>query len=128
MAQVADARCWLTFSMTLFEWNVPVSVLGRWCGVHQTTVWRGVVGLALALWPLLSQGLVDGVKAQMVSVDETWRKIRGRWHDGFVVFEVPTELPVLAALRPSRSPGACRWLGRQRRPRKKVPRGLITDG
>jgi transposase-like protein len=128
MAQVADSLCWLTFLMTLFYWNVPLSVLGRWCGVHKTTVLRWVVGLALALWPLLSQWLVTGVKAQMVYVDEKWLKIRGRWHYWFVVLDVHTELPVLAALLPSRSQWACRWLGRQLRQLKKVPRVLITDG
>jgi transposase-like protein len=128
MAQVADSLCWLTFIMTLFYWNVPLSVLGRWCGVHKTTVVRWVAGLALALWPLLSQWLVEGVKAQMVYVDEKWLKIRRRWHYWFVVLDVPTELPVLAAILPSRSQWACRWLGRQLRQLKKVPRGLITDG
>jgi hypothetical protein len=24
--------------MTLFYGNVPLSVLGRWCGVHKTTI------------------------------------------------------------------------------------------
>ena len=128
MAQVADSLCWLTFLMTLFYWNVPLSVLGRWCGVHKTTVLRWVVGLALALWPLLSHWLVEGVKAQMVYVDEKWLKLRGRWHYWFVVLDVPTELPVLAALLPSRSQWAWRWLGRQLRQLKKVPRVLITDG
>jgi hypothetical protein len=33
----------------------------------------------------------------MVSGDEQWLKIRGRWQYGFVVLDVPTELPVLAA-------------------------------
>jgi hypothetical protein len=35
--------------------------------------------------------------------------------------DVYTELPVLAALLPSRSQWACRWLGRQLRQLKKVP-------
>jgi hypothetical protein len=41
---------------------------------------------------------------------------------------VPTELPVLAALMPSRAQWACRGVGRQRRQRKKVPKVLIPDG
>jgi hypothetical protein len=49
LAQVPGSLCWLTFLMTLFYWNVPLSVLGRWCGVHKTTILRWVVGLALAL-------------------------------------------------------------------------------
>jgi len=101
-AQVPGSLCWLTVLMTLFYGNVPLSVLGRWCGVHKTTVLRWVVGLALALWPMVYHGSVEGVKAHMVYVDEKGLKIRGRWHHWFVVFDVPTELPVLAALLPSR--------------------------
>ena len=128
LAKVADSLCWLTFLMTLFYWNVPVSVLGRWCGVHKTTILRWVLGLALALWPIISQWIGERVKAQMVYVDEKWLKIRRRWYYWFVVVDVPTELPVLAALMPSRGQWACRWVGRQLRQLKKVPKVLITDG
>jgi transposase-like protein len=128
LAQVPGSLCWLTVLMTLFYWNVPVSVLGRWCGVHKTTVLRWVLGLALALWPVVYQWLVEGVKARMVYVDEKWLKIRGRWQYWFVVLDVTTELPVLAALLPSRSQWACRWIGRQLYRLKQVPRVIITDG
>jgi hypothetical protein len=80
LAQVPGSLCWLTFLMTLFYWNVPLSVLGRWCGVHKTTLLRWVLGLALALWPTIAHWLLARVKAPMVYVDEKWRKIRGRWH------------------------------------------------
>jgi transposase-like protein len=128
LAQVPGSLCWLTFLMTLFYWNVPLSVLGRWCGVHKTTILRWVLGLALALWPLIAQWIRERVKGQMVSVDEKWLKIRGRWQYWFVVLDVTTELPVLSALLPSRSQWACRWVGRQLRQLKKIPRVLITDG
>jgi transposase-like protein len=128
LAQVPGSLCWLTFLMTLFYWNVPLSVLGRWCGVHKTTILRWVVGLALALWPRIAQWIGERVQAQLVYVDEKWLKIRGRWQYWFVVLDVHTELPVLTALLPSRSQWACRWLGRQLRVLKKVPRVLITDG
>jgi transposase-like protein len=42
--------------------------------------------------------------------------------------DVPTELPVLAALLPSRSQWAGRWVGAQLRQLKKMPQVLITDG
>jgi transposase-like protein len=128
LAQVSGSLCWLTCLMTLFYWNVPLSVLGRWCGVHKTTILRWVLGLALALWPIISHWMLARVKAQMVYVDEKWLKIRGRWHYWFVVLDVATELPVLAALLPSRSQWACRWLGCQLRLLKKVPQVIITDG
>jgi transposase-like protein len=128
LAQVSGSLCWLTFLLTLFYWNVPLSVLGRWCGVHKTTILRWVLGLALALWPIISHWMLARVKAQMVYVDEKWLKICGRWHYWFVVLDVATELPVLAALLPARRQWACRWLGRQLRLLKKVPQVIITDG
>jgi transposase-like protein len=128
LAQVPGSLCWLAFLMTLFYWNVPLSVLGRWYGVHKTTILRWVLGLALALWPLISRWIGEQVKASMVSVDEKWLKIRGRWYYWFVVLDVATELPVLAALLPSRSQWACRWLGAQLRRLNKVPQVIITDG
>jgi transposase-like protein len=128
LERVTDSLCWLTFLMTLFYWNVPLSVLGRWCGVHKTTILRWVVGLALALWPMLAQWLVERIQAHMVYIDEKWLKIRGRWHYWFVVLDVHTELPVLAALLPSRSQWACRWIGRQLRRLKQMPTVIMTDG
>jgi transposase-like protein len=128
LAQLPGSLCWLIFLMTLFYWNVPLSVLGRWCGVHKTTILRWVVGCVVALWPLVYQGIVERVKAHMVYVDEKWLKIRGRWYYWFVVLDVATELPVLAALLPSRSQWACRWLGAQLRRLNKVPQVIITDG
>jgi hypothetical protein len=38
LQQVPGSLCWLTFLMTLVYGNVPVSVLGRWCGVQKTTI------------------------------------------------------------------------------------------
>lgn len=61
-------------------------------------------------------------------MDAKWLKIRGRWHYRCVVLDVPTELPVVAALLPSRGQWACRGVGRPLRWRNTVPRGLITDG
>jgi transposase-like protein len=96
--------------------------------MHKTTILRWVVGLALALWPIIAQGIVERIKAQMVYVDEKWLKVRGRWHYWFIVLDVTTELPVLAALLPSWRQWACRWLGWQLRHLKKVPHVIITDG
>lgn len=55
------------------------------------------LGLALALWPTVPRWMGARVNAQLVSGDEKWLKIRGRWPYGPVVLDVPSELPVLAA-------------------------------
>jgi hypothetical protein len=82
----------------------------------------------VALWPLVYHWMGERVQAPMVDSDAKWLKIRGRWQSWFVVLDVPTELPVLAALRPSRSQWACRGVGAQLCQLKKMPRVLITDG
>jgi hypothetical protein len=64
----------------------------------------------------------------MVYIDEKWLTIRGRWHYWFVVLEVPTELPVLAALLPSRRQWAWRWVGAPLRPLTNMPQVRITEG
>jgi hypothetical protein len=51
--------------MTLFYWNVPLSVLGRWYGDHKTAIRHWVLGFALALWPIVSQWIVERTTAKM---------------------------------------------------------------
>ena len=127
-AQGPGSRCGLTGRMTLVSWPGPVSVWGRWCGVHQTTIGRGVLGRALAWWPRMSRWVGERVHASRVSVDETGLKSRGPWPSWGVVLAVPTALPVLAARLPSRGQWAGRGVGRPRRQRNNGPQGLLTDG
>ena len=89
---------------------------------------RRMLGLALPLWSLVYKWIVDNVKAKAVYVDEKWLKIKGKWYYWFVVLDVATELPVLAALLPSRSKWACRWIGVKLKNIGKIPGVIITDG
>ena len=114
--------------MTRCAGQVPRAGLGRWGGVQQTTIVRWVGGGAVAVWPLVSPGMGARGQAQRVSVDAQWRTSRGRWYAGCVVWEVPTALPLLAALLPARGPWAGRGGGRPRRQRQPVPQGLSTEG
>jgi transposase-like protein len=128
LGQISGALAWVTFLMTLYYWNVPLSVLGGWMQVHKTTVLRWMFGLAVSVWPILYQWILERVKVRMVYVDEKWIKIKGKWHYWFVVLEAETELPVLAALLPSRSRWACRWVGLMLRRIGQIPKVVMTDG
>lgn len=128
LGQISGALGWATFLMTLYYWNVPLSVLGCWMHVHKTTVLRWMLGLAVSVWPILYEWVLEKVKARLVYVDEKWIKIRGQWHYWFVVLDGETELPVLAALLPSRSRWACRWVGIRLRRIGQMPKVVITDG
>jgi transposase-like protein len=119
---------WVIFCMTLYYHGVSLSVLGKWLNVHKTTILRWVLGLALALWPVVYSWVIERVKARVVYIDEKWLKIRGKWRYWFVVLDRQTGLPVLASLLPTRSRWACRWLGIMLKRIGKIPRVIITDG
>lgn len=118
----------IVFCMVLYYHGVPLSVLGDWFKVHKTTVLRWMLGLALELWPVVYEWIVDEVKARAVYIDEKWLKIQGKWHYWFVVLDTTTGLPVLASLLSSKSKWACRWIGVMLKRMGKMPRVIITDG
>jgi len=107
---------WVVFCMVLYYEGVRLSALGRWLRVHKTTILRWILGLALALWPIVYRWIVDSVKARVVYIDEKWLKIRGKWYYWFVVLDAETGLPILASLLASRSKWACRWMGKLMQP------------
>jgi transposase-like protein len=86
-----------------------------------------MIGLAISLWPIVYEWIVDRVKARIVYVDEKWLKIRGKWHYWFVVMDHETELPVLASLQSSKGEQTCKWIGCMLKRISKIPRVIITD-
>ena len=114
--------------MTLYYYGVPLSALGRWLNVHKTTVLRWMLGLSVALWPIVYGWIVDRVKARIVYVDEKWLKVRGKWHYWFVVLDHQTQLPVLTSLLSSRGEESCKWIGCMLKRIGKIPRVVVTDG
>src|SRR5256712_5912331 len=65
LAQVPGSLCGPTCPMALLYLDVTLSLFGRWCGRHQTTILRWVLGLALALWPLIYRWIGEHVNASM---------------------------------------------------------------
>ena len=119
---------WVVFCLTLYYYGVPLSVLGSWFGVHKATILRRMLGLIMVLWPIVYKWILDNVKARSVYIDEKWLKIRGKWLYWYVVLDIETGLPVLAALLPSTGKWACRWIGVMLKRIGKIPRIIITDG
>jgi transposase-like protein len=128
VSAISGSLRWVIFCMALYYHGVSLSVLGKWLKVHKTTILRWVLGLALALWPIVYSWVIERVKARVVYIDEKWLKIRGKWRYWFVVLDTQTGLPVLASLLPTRSKWACRWLGIMLKRIGKIPRVIITDG
>jgi len=128
ISSIESSSRWVAFCMVLYYHGVSLSVLGKWMKVHKATILRWILGMALALWPIVYSWVIQRVKARAVYIDEKWLKIRGKWHYWFVVLDTQTGLPVLASLLPSRSRWACRWLGIMLKRIGKNPRVIITDG
>ena len=128
VSSIKNPLRWVVFCMVLYYEGIRLSVLGRWLKVHKTTILRWILGLGLALWPVVYKWIVDGVKAKIVYIDEKWLKIRGKWCYWFVVLDAETGLPILASLLASRSKWACRWIGVKLKHIGKIPGVIITDG
>ena len=107
-----------------YQFLVP----GLVCIRHKTTILRRMLGLVMALWPIVYKWILDNVKAKAVYIDEKWLKIRGKWLYWYVVLDTETGLPVLASLLPSTGKWACRWIGVMLKRIGKIPRIIITDG
>jgi transposase-like protein len=128
VSEVAVSVFWLVFMLRLLFHGVPLRVLAQWCRVPPTTVLRWIVGLALALWPPISQWIVTRVKPGKAYLDEKWIKIRGQWYYWCVVQDVTTGLPVYHALLATRSAASVAWIVSELRRLKQLPRIMITDG
>ena len=127
-SSVKDSLKWIVYCMVLYYHGVPLSVLGGWLHVHKTTVLRWMIGLSLELFPLVYRWIYDGVKADIVYIDEKWLKIQGKWHYWFVVLDSETGLPVLASLLNTKSRWSCQWIGCKLKQMGKIPKVIITDG
>jgi len=127
-SSVKDSLKWVVYCMVLYYHGVPLSVLGSWLHVHKTTVLRWMIGLSLELFPLVYKWIYDGVKANIVYIDEKWLKIQGKWYYWFVVLDSETGLPVLASLLDTKSRWSCRWIGCKLKQIGKIPKVIVTDG
>lgn len=118
----------MVFALNLYYWNVPLSRIGWWLGIGKSTVYGWVIGLALALWAIISGWLVSRVKASRVYIDEKWLKICGKWHYWFVALDQATGLPLFGHLLPTRTKGACRLFLIKLKRLGKYPLMIMTDG
>lgn len=119
---------WVCRCLTLYYWGVPLSRLGRWLGVHKTTVLRWMLGLVVCVWPVVVGWIQGKVRGGVISVDEKWIKIRKQWYYWFVALDQTTELPLLGYLSDRRSGWVCRWMGVQLKQMGIWIKALCTDG
>jgi transposase-like protein len=118
----------MAVALTLYYWNVPLSRIALWLGVSKTTAYHWVIGLAVAVFPVVQNWIVDGVKGGHLLIDEKWLKIRGRWWFWFVAVDDETGLPLLNRLLPTQGSWSCCWFLVLLKHLGTTPHTIITDG
>ena len=101
--------------------------IGRFFGVHKTTVMRWLSPLAQGNW----QGVVPQGKrffSGTMAVDEKWIKIAGVWWYLFVAVDHVSGLPLPVALLPSNATPYCELFLLQLQALGYHPKVIITDG
>ena len=118
----------MVVALTLYFWNVPLSRIALWLGVSKTTVYNWVIGLAVALFPIIQAWIANGAKGLRLLIDEKWVKIKGCWHFWFVALDDETGLPLLNRLLPTQGTWSCCWFLVLLKHLGKMPHIIITDG
>lgn len=118
----------MVVALTLYFWNVPLSRIAQWLGISKSTAYNWVIGLAVALFPVIQVWITEGVKGVRVAIDEKWLKIKGCWFFWFAAVDDETGLPLLHRLLPTQTTWSCCWFLVLLKQMGKVPHVIITDG
>jgi len=117
----------ILLAFILSDHGVSLEVIGRFFGVHNTTVMRWLSPLAHVNWQgavQQSQRLFSGT----VAVDAKWLTIAGGWWYLCVAVDHVSGLPFHVALLPSNATPYCARFLLQRKARGYHPTVIITDG
>ncbi len=118
----------MVVALTLYFWNVPLSRIARWLGVGKTTAYNWVIGLTVALFPIIQAWMTKRVKGLRLLIDEKWLKIKGGWQFWFVAVDDETGLPLLNRLLPNQGSWSCCWFLVLLKHLGKTPQSISTDG
>jgi transposase-like protein len=117
----------ILLAFILYYHGMSLAVIGRFFGVHKTTVMRWLSPLAHVNW----QGAVQQSQrffSGTVAVDEKWLKVAGVWWYLFVAVDHVSGFPLHVALLPSNATPYCELFLLQLKARGYHPTVLITDG
>jgi hypothetical protein len=129
LSEIPEPVVQMVTSIALYHSGASFSQLGRWFGGKaKSTMYRGVIGLALALWPVIQGWLWQRVTGRRLLVDEKWVNIRKKWHDLFCSVDLDSGLPLFHSRLPSRTKWACRLFLLKLRRLGKTPSAIATDG
>ncbi len=129
LSEIPEPVVQMVTSMALYFSGASFSQLGRWFGGKaKSTMYIWVIGLALALWPVIQGWLWRRVTGRRQLVDEKWVNIRKKWHYLFFSVDHDSGLPLFHSLLPSRTKWACRLFLLKLRRLGKTPSAIATDG
>ncbi len=117
----------MLLAFILYYHGLSLEGIGRFFGVHKTTVMRWLSPLAQVNW----QGVVQQGKrffSGTMAVDEKWIKIAGVWWYLFVAVDHVSGLPLHVALLPSNATPYCELFLLQLQALGYHPKVIITDG
>jgi transposase-like protein len=117
----------ILLAFILYYHGVSLEVIGRFFGVHKTTVMRWLSPLAHVNW----QGAVQQSTrffSGTVAVDEKWLKVAGVWWYLFVAVDHVSGFPLHVALLPSNATSYCELFLLQLKALGYHPKVIITDG
>jgi transposase-like protein len=129
LSEIPEPVVQMVKAMALYASGASFSQLGRWFGGKaKSTMYTWIIGLALALWPVIRGWVWSHVTGTRQYVDEKWIKIRKTWHYLFVSIDDASGLPVFHDLLPTRTKWACRVFLLKLKRLGKTPGVIITDG
>lgn len=129
LSEIPEPVVQMVKAMALYASGASFSQLGRWVGGKaKSTIYTWVIGLALALWPVIRGWVWSHVTGSRQYIDEKWIKIRKTWHYLFVSIDDDSGLPVFHSLLPTRTKWACRLVLLKLKRLGMTPVTIITDG
>ncbi len=129
LSEIPEPVTQMVKAMALYFSGASFSQIGRWFGGKaKSTMYTWIIGMALALWPVIRGWVWSHVKGARLYVDEKWLKIRKKWHYLFVAVDQNTGLPLFHDLLPTRTKWACRLFMVKLKRLGKHPSVIITDG
>jgi transposase-like protein len=117
----------ILLAFILYDHGVSLEGIGRFFGVHTTTVMRWLTPLAQVNWQAAvqhGQRFFSGI----VAVDEQWIKIAGGWWYLFAAVDHVSGFPLHVALLPTNAQASCELFLLQLKALGYRPKAIITDG
>lgn len=129
LSEIPEPVVQMVKAMTMYFSGASFSRIGCWFGGKaKSTMYTWIIGLSLALWPVIRGWVWSHVKGTRQYIDEKWLKIRRKWYYLFVSVDHDSGLPFFHELLPTHTKWVCRLFLLKLKRLGKIPTVIITDG